>query len=71
MSSFYKVGCDKEKFPCCFDLTDDSELTPVGRRAYGFIAWSPRAKGEDPSDFTMAIETWKPGEGNLESHSRQ
>jgi len=62
MSSFYKVGCDKEKFPCCFDLTDDSELTPVGRRAYGFIPWSPWAKGEGPSDFTIGyrdLEAWR------------
>jgi hypothetical protein len=71
MPSLHKVGCDEEKPPRSFDPADECNMAPIGRRAYGFIAWSPRAKGEGASDFTMAIETWKRGEGNLESRSQQ
>lgn len=62
MFSFYDVGCAKEKFPRCFNPTDDSDLAPVGGRAHDFVACSPRAKGEGPSDFTIGyrdLEAWR------------
>lgn len=52
MSSFYQVGCDKEKLPRFFDPANDCNRAPVGRSPYDFVACSARVAGESPSNPT-------------------